>query len=305
MSTEPASLSDDPSARPAGAAPVAAWLEDAAGGIHPILGVYRIGRSPNSDLCLDFPSVSRHHALLDPQGRTGMRVIDLDSRNGTLVNGRRITAAASLVDGDEMAIGSERFVFHQVGGPAPGKEEYDTIGEPTRHQERRESCFLLMGDLRGFSKLAQTLSPGELTGLLGGWMSTCKGIIEDHAGCIDKYQGDGFLAYWRGGASAGAAVAATVADFRGLPEDTPGFRIVIHFGEIGLGAAATRCESILPGSEVNFIFRMEKAAAHLGVDFCFSAAARQALEGKLPMKPVPGEHALKDFAGHHRFFQPA
>jgi class 3 adenylate cyclase len=129
--------------------------------------------------------------------------------------------------------------------------------------------------------------------------------VEDHAGAIDKYQGDGFLAYWRGGTTAAAAVAATVADFQALPAETPGFRIVIHYGEIAIGAAPTRSESILPGSDVNFIFRMEKAAAQLGVDFCLSAAARTAIEAKLPLKPIPGEHGLKDFPGQHRFFEPA
>jgi len=305
MPLDPESATELPAAGFNTAAPVAAWLEDSTGGIHPILGVFRIGRSSKSDLCVDSPNVSRHHALLDPQGRHSMKIFDLESRNGTIVNGRKIAASAALCDGDEIVIGAERFVFHQVGSPCQEEKPRETVGDVTLSSERRVSCFLLLGDLRGFSKLAQTTPPGELTEILGKWLLSCKGVVERRRGAIDKYLGDGFLAYWHGDPESVEALAAAVAEFRELPnKGTPGFRIVVHYAEILFGAAHTRSESILPGSEVNFIFRLEKAASQLGLDFCFSAPARDRLAPALPLQAVPGAHALKDFSGEHHFFQP-
>jgi transcriptional regulator with AAA-type ATPase domain len=63
-----------------------------------------LGRDPPpGGLRLPFSSVSRVHAKV---GRKGSQLVveDLESRNGTFVNGRRI-AAASLEEGDELRLG--------------------------------------------------------------------------------------------------------------------------------------------------------------------------------------------------------
>lgn len=63
-----------------------------------------LGRSPECDLVLPSPSVSRQHArLLRRAGVT--RVEDLGSTNGTFLNGRRITAPTELGAGDVIGIG--------------------------------------------------------------------------------------------------------------------------------------------------------------------------------------------------------
>ena len=53
---------------------------------------------------LDHPHVSRHHALLMVEGRRVV-ITDLESSNGTFVNGRPITRATTLVPGDRIDIG--------------------------------------------------------------------------------------------------------------------------------------------------------------------------------------------------------
>ncbi len=64
-----------------------------------------IGRAPDTQIHLDHPSVSRHHAELyrDPFARWWVR--DLSSRNGTLVNGRRVTEQI-LSAGDLVQVGT-------------------------------------------------------------------------------------------------------------------------------------------------------------------------------------------------------
>ena len=62
-----------------------------------------IGRSEDSDLCLDSEFVSRHHALIFRNGE-GTHVEDLNSFNGTGVNSDPITRS-ELFAGDAINIG--------------------------------------------------------------------------------------------------------------------------------------------------------------------------------------------------------
>ena len=71
---------------------------------HPL----RIGRDPASGLRLNHETVSRVHAELSRQG--GMWVLrDLGSTNGTTVNGRRVTGAAVVREGDQVGFGRMAF----------------------------------------------------------------------------------------------------------------------------------------------------------------------------------------------------
>jgi hypothetical protein len=63
-----------------------------------------VGRAPASDIVLEDPSVSRFHARLEVSGRR-IDVRDLDSTNGTRVNGRSISSAPLEV-GDAVTFGS-------------------------------------------------------------------------------------------------------------------------------------------------------------------------------------------------------
>src|SRR5271163_1968922 len=66
-------------------------------------GVTHIGRGLAADLHLDEASVSRRHSILH-NGRSGVRVLDDRSSNGTFVNGRRIVQA-DLQSGDVLVLG--------------------------------------------------------------------------------------------------------------------------------------------------------------------------------------------------------
>jgi predicted RNA-binding Zn-ribbon protein involved in translation (DUF1610 family) len=67
-------------------------------------GWNRIGRSPNADLRLDDPSVSRRHALIVAEAEKPLRVLDDRSLNGLFLNGETVEFGP-LKDGDELAIG--------------------------------------------------------------------------------------------------------------------------------------------------------------------------------------------------------
>jgi hypothetical protein len=69
-----------------------------------------IGSAPDNDLVIAETTVSRHHARLFRRlGR--FRIADLESTNGTFVNGRRVRGSAPIHPGDEVRFGAARFAF--------------------------------------------------------------------------------------------------------------------------------------------------------------------------------------------------
>src|SRR5919109_1786759 len=84
-----------------------------------------IGQSSTNDVPLTFDrTVSRVHCLLE---RVASRWIvrDLSSRNGTFVNGERIWGERPLRSGDEIQVGTVRFVARLGDTAAP---ETETVG---------------------------------------------------------------------------------------------------------------------------------------------------------------------------------
>lgn len=68
-----------------------------------------IGRTPENQIRLNKPAVSRRHAQI-AQSDSGYVLRDLNSENGTYVNGERVKEKP-LADGDRVQIGTVRFVF--------------------------------------------------------------------------------------------------------------------------------------------------------------------------------------------------
>jgi len=84
-----------------------------------------VGRSPGNDIVLNHRSISRHHAELLSTDAGSFQVLDLGSKNGVLVNGRRIQVRATLADGDRIKLGERELVYSAaappVAEPAPGR----------------------------------------------------------------------------------------------------------------------------------------------------------------------------------------
>jgi ABC transport system ATP-binding/permease protein len=77
---------------------------------HPLSGgAVRVGRAPDNDVVLNYPTVSGHHLRLDIAGGDA-RVTDLDSTNGTQVRGQLIppNTPQALSPGDVVRVGDLR-----------------------------------------------------------------------------------------------------------------------------------------------------------------------------------------------------
>jgi len=72
-------------------------------------GIRTIGRATGADFIVDAPLVSRVHCRLTALPSGELEVKDLDSTNGTFVNGARVDTAR-LVSGDRLGVGRVELV---------------------------------------------------------------------------------------------------------------------------------------------------------------------------------------------------
>jgi pSer/pThr/pTyr-binding forkhead associated (FHA) protein len=109
----PAPVAAPPAPRPPAPVPAAGGVATVSVDDHDVAlhgEKLTIGRLKDCDICLQDANVSREHAQL-VRTAEGWEIRDLDSTNGTIVNGHPVTAA-SLNDGDTIEVGASRLVYH-------------------------------------------------------------------------------------------------------------------------------------------------------------------------------------------------
>ena len=102
-----------------------------------------IGRAPASDFRVDAALVSRLHCRLTA-GAAELEVVDLESTNGTFVNGARVERAV-LKSGDRLSVGKIEFVVSKavktaeaVEDPKPAAPEPADLQDDERLTETRK-----------------------------------------------------------------------------------------------------------------------------------------------------------------------
>lgn len=72
-----------------------------------------IGRSPECQITIEDPLISRQHGRIEVHGGVAT-FVDLASRNGSRVNGRPVGDPVLLMDGDRVRLGAQELVFLKV-----------------------------------------------------------------------------------------------------------------------------------------------------------------------------------------------
>lgn len=278
-----------------------AWLESPSGINVPIQGLCSIGRSSQNTLALDQPSISRRHALIQTQSSGEHWLVDLGSSNGVVLNGKRVRQPVGLQDGDHIQVGDVTLTFRQPEKPAVLKPtSRDAV---TVRKSRTVQTWLVMADLEGSTEMSTKLDPEELAQTVGKWFLKCKELVELGGGVINKYLGDGFLAWWPEDNASPQGVQRVLTSFKALQSASrPCFRWVCHFGTIRVDNMIFEGEDSLIGSEVNFVFRMEKLARALGRSRLLSQAAVDRLRPKGNLLTHEGQHRLNSFEGSFDFY---
>jgi class 3 adenylate cyclase len=265
-----------------------------------VQGNCAIGRASHNQVVLQDEKVSRRHAVIHAQSLGEYWLVDLGSSNGTSINGRRVSQPCRLNDHDRIEIGSHVLSFRQHRTEKGSNADRAT--EKTIQDIRSIECWLLVADLADSTRTLKELAPDEAARFTGRWLATCKQVVEDHHGVINKFLGDGFFAYWKERPEAAAEVVRAGRSLHGLQQakGSPRFRLVLHYGKVFVGGEASLGEESLMGAEVNFVFRMEKLAAGLGIHAMVSDVAANRLQPALPTQAL-GAHPLPGFEGEFLF----
>lgn len=86
------------------------WHADGAENV-PLSGQQvTVGRADGNDVVIDDPAVSRHHLVFERLA-AGWSAHDVNSLNGTLVNGEPIVAGRPLYHEDQLRVGDTKIVY--------------------------------------------------------------------------------------------------------------------------------------------------------------------------------------------------
>ena len=86
---------------------------DQKGMIHRVSKPIVIGRSTNCDVFISDLQASRKHTRIFRNADGRLLVEDLNSSNGTFLNGQQITGKNFLTEGDIVRLGSTEFKIHR------------------------------------------------------------------------------------------------------------------------------------------------------------------------------------------------
>ena len=129
-------------------------------------GRLTLGTDQANDLALPAdPTLSRLHAVLE-RYEAGWCVRDLDSRNGTFVNGQRIWRERPLRPGDELRVGATRLVYRSDQPPGGGTGTQASEPPPELTRREREVLLVLCRTVLGGAAFTEPASIREIADAL-------------------------------------------------------------------------------------------------------------------------------------------
>ncbi|HEY3401486.1 MAG TPA: adenylate/guanylate cyclase domain-containing protein [Geothrix sp.] len=200
-----------------------------------------------------------------------------------------------------------RAVFGGYVSPAILSEILDGRLEPGLQGERRSLC-VLFSDIRGFTTLSERMEPEAVIALLNRYFQRMAEAIHAHGGTLDKFIGDGIMAFFgapapleqpcRSAFQCARAMLAALDDLNAelAAEAREPLRIGIglHYGEAALGhvGSASRHEYTAIGDVVNTASRVEGLTKEAGYPLLVTGPVLARLDTPGEFEPL-GEKALK------------
>lgn len=155
----------------------------------------RIGRSPHNTIALPNESVSRAHAMVQFTDSGSCYLYDLDSRNGTVVNGRRISVPTMLRHGDRITIGPYTLGFVQEQ-PAEVPPAEPPSAAPDTLVSQQQQVTTVVVNIRDYADLERRLGASRLAEIVAALHLQARPILEEMGAWTQKYVGPAILAIW-------------------------------------------------------------------------------------------------------------
>jgi adenylate cyclase len=162
--------------------------------------VWKIGRGEQNSVVLIDDMVSRIHAMIQQMDSGEFYLIDMDSANGSFVNGRRLTAPTALYHGDRLLFGKSRLFFRNPASPAPLNPSPEGSARDHTGLPSRQAVSVLVVYIREFAAMTQNMDTQVLTRLVSTWSAEVDRIVHHCGGTVQKHLGDSVITVWRHGA---------------------------------------------------------------------------------------------------------
>jgi len=243
---------------------------------------WTIGRSEDNNVVIPDRWISRNHALLQCMENGEFFLIDLGSRNGSFVNGRRVSVPLTLRNGDRLTFGQTEIDFFCPSEQPHPPSGSDSQGTLTSTLHIRRLITVMVVDIRDFTVLTRQLDEKILSAAIGTWFRHAGNIIRESGSWVDKYIGDAVMAVWFHGSknvsnqeilSVLRAVNVLHKMTANLHHHYPlpfplriGAGVNTGFAMVGNTGSGDRPDYTALGDTVNAAFRLESATKQLGLD---------------------------------------
>jgi adenylate cyclase len=269
------------------------------------LGVCRMGRGYENSIVLNDNLSSREHAMIRRNASGYCMLSDLSSRNGTRLNGRPVSSALPLNDGDVIQIGDQRLTFCQDASLLnldTGRTS-DKSDAATQFLLSDTLITVLVIDIRGFTMISQILGEVRAAELLAEVYRAASEILERQKAWSHKSYGASVMAVWaHNNERISAADLLRVFDVIGEYQDL--FRPLqkqfdllqpLEFGcGINTGFASISTIASAPASDINGLgdtvikaFNLESATRASDIDILMSDQVLGHLNPALPVQQHP------------------
>ncbi len=242
----------------------------------PCQDIMTFGREAGCDVVLPDQRVSRKHAVLYRTQDNSYYLADEGSANGSFVNAVRISFPTRLNDGDQISIGAFNLQFRQPGAPrrvsGPGDDQRRTTVIVQQSVELLRIA-ILVADIRGFTRMSETIPVRQLTELMNHWFREATQCIRAHDGIVDKFLGDCVYARWEANRDPAAALLRVLGAACELNRITtrlngshPELPQPLQIGvgiNIGNAALGTDQGQTAIGDAVNLTFRLQEKTKQL------------------------------------------
>ncbi|WP_435627042.1 adenylate/guanylate cyclase domain-containing protein [Candidatus Ferrigenium straubiae] len=181
--------------------------------------------------------------------------------------------------------------------------------------KRRRVC-VLFADIRGFTARSEQTTPEAIIELLNGYFAQMTEAIHKHGGVVDKFIGDGLMAFFgapqsiehpeRKALEAAQEMLLRLHRYNqsltGQGVEPIAIGIGIHAGDVILGyiGSEARHEYTAIGDTVNAASRLEGMTKTLGYPVVCSSAVAGAVKGSTELVDL-GEHSVRGHAPMHLF----
>lgn len=263
------------------------------------MAVYKIGRSPKSDIVMSEGSISRDHAELSDTDDGRYSIIDVGSTYGTYIlrEGEWRKIKQAVIGPDEpVMLGKHRTTPVQMLKQR-GQKGADP---PSREPARRRLAAILAADVVGYSRMMGEDEQGTLSALKACRRDLFDPQVKRFHGRIFKVIGDGMLTEFASVVDAVRSAVEIQSSMANQQFGTPAKSITFRMG-INIGDVIADGDDLY-GDGVNIAARLETLSPPGGL--CISGPVFDQIKNKLQLDYEDlGEQTVKNIAEPLRVYR--